>query len=349
MITVTGLCKKYGNYTALDHLNFTIGENKVYGFLGPNGAGKTTTMNILTGYLQATEGTVLIDDIDIRKKPEAAKRKIGYLPENPPLYLDMTVREYLEFAAGLKKIRKKERQDAILKATQLMGLGEYSHVLIRKLSKGYKQRVGMAQAILGNPPIIILDEPTVGLDPKQIMEIRDLIHRLGKKHTVILSSHILSEIQAVCDEVLILSAGKIVAQDTPEHLEKNAGTTQKISLLIKGSADIASVAFEKLKETERVTLVKELQKGRLRYEIVAKSGCDIREDVSCLMAEHQIPILEITESKETLEDAFLRLTEHKIDDEPEKEDDGTEKEEDSGTEKKEDGGIEQEQADGGEE
>lgn len=309
MIEVTELCKKYGTYTALDHLNFQIEKGKIYGFLGPNGAGKSTTMNILTGYLQTTEGTVLIDGIDIRKKPEAAKAKIGYLPENPPLYTDMTVQEYLEFAAGLKKIEKKKRKSALIEVMELTGIREYRNVLIKKLSKGYKQRVGMAQAIMGYPQIIILDEPTVGLDPKQITEIRGLIRRLGKKYTVILSSHILSEIQAVCDEVLIISEGKIVAQDTPKHLEEQSDMTQKINLLVKGNAGQIEELLAQIKEVDLVSLVEEAPKSRLRYEIVAKSGCDIREEISCLLAENRIPILEMTESKVSLEDIFLQLTE----------------------------------------
>lgn len=329
MIKVMGLYKKYGTYTALDHLDFTIEEGKIYGFLGPNGAGKSTTMNILTGYLQATEGTVLIDGVDIRKHPELAKAKIGYLPEQPPLYPDMTVQEYLEFAAGLKKMERARRKSAIIEVMELTEIRDYRNVLIKKLSKGYKQRVGMAQAILGYPPILILDEPTVGLDPKQITQMRGLIRRLGKKHTVILSSHILSEIQAVCDEVLIISEGRIVAQDTPKHLEEEADMTQKISLLVKATQEQMDELMQQVPNIDMMSLVGEAQKGRLRYELVAKSGYDIREEISCLMAENRIPVLEMTESKISLEDVFLKLTagrEESGNDE-QQEDDETEQEE----------------------
>lgn len=329
MIKVTGLCKKYGTYTALDHLDFTIEEGKIYGFLGPNGAGKSTTMNILTGYLQATEGTVLIAGVDIRKHPEQAKAKIGYLPEQPPLYPDMTVQEYLEFAAGLKKMERARRKSAIIEVMELTEIRDYRNVLIKKLSKGYKQRVGMAQAILGYPPILILDEPTVGLDPKQITQMRGLIRRLGKKHTVILSSHILSEIQAVCDEVLIISEGRIVAQDTPKHLEEEADMTQKITLLVKATKEQMDELMQQVPNIDMMSLVGEVQKGRLRYEIVAKSGYDIREEISCLMAENRIPVLEMTESKISLEDVFLKLTagQEESGNDEQQEDDGTEQEE----------------------
>lgn len=329
MIKVTGLCKKYGTYTALDHLDFTIEEGKIYGFLGPNGAGKSTTMNILTGYLQATEGMVLIDGVDIRKHPEQAKAKIGYLPEQPPLYQDMTVQEYLEFAAGLKKIERTRRKSVIIEVMELTEIRDYRNVLIKKLSKGYKQRVGMAQAILGYPPILILDEPTVGLDPKQITQMRGLIRRLGKRHTVILSSHILSEIQAVCDEVLIISEGRIVAQDTPKHLEEEADMTQKISLLVKATKEQMDELVQQVPNIDMMSLVGEVQKGRLRYEIVAKSGYDIREEISCLMAENRIPVLEMTESKISLEDVFLKLTAGKEEsgNDERQEDDETEQEE----------------------
>jgi len=329
VIKVTGLCKKYGTYTALDHLDFTIEEGKIYGFLGPNGAGKSTTMNILTGYLQATEGTVLIAGVDIRKHPEQAKAKIGYLPEQPPLYPDMTVQEYLEFAAGLKKMERARRKSAIIEVMELTEIRDYRNVLIKKLSKGYKQRVGMAQAILGYPPILILDEPTVGLDPKQITQMRGLIRRLGKKHTVILSSHILSEIQAVCDEVLIISEGRIVAQDTPKHLEEEADMTQKITLLVKATKEQMDELMQQVPNIDMMSLVGEVQKGRLRYEIVAKSGYDIREEISCLMAENRIPVLEMTESKISLEDVFLKLTagQEESGNDEQQEDDGTEQEE----------------------
>ena len=237
MIEVKNLVKKYGNHTAVDHLNFTIEEGHVYGFLGPNGAGKSTTMNIMTGYLGATEGEVLINGHDILKEPEEAKKQIGYLPELPPLYMEMTVREYLEFVAELKGIAKNKREESINEVEKMVKIWEVENRLIRNLSKGYRQRVGLAQAVLGFPKIIILDEPSVGLDPKQIIEIRELIRQLSKKHTVILSSHILAEVREVCDYILIISKGKLVASDTPENLERNLGDSDLIEIETKASPD----------------------------------------------------------------------------------------------------------------
>lgn len=237
MIEVKNLVKKYGNHTAVDHLNFTIEEGHVYGFLGPNGAGKSTTMNIMTGYLGATEGEVLINGHDILKEPEEAKKQIGYLPELPPLYMEMTVREYLEFVAELKGIAKNKREESINEVEKMVKIWEVENRLIRNLSKGYRQRVGLAQAVLGFPEIIILDEPSVGLDPKQIIEIRELIRQLAKKHTVILSSHILAEVREVCDYILIISKGKLVASDTSENLERNLGDSDLIEIETKASPD----------------------------------------------------------------------------------------------------------------
>ena len=215
MIEVTNLTKKYGKHTAVDHLSFRVEKGQIYGFLGPNGAGKSTTMNIITGYLAPSQGTVIVNGKDIQKEPEEAKKCIGYLPELPPVYADMTVEEYLRFAAELKKIPKAQRAEQVAKVMEMTRITDMKKRLIRNLSKGYKQRVGLAQAILGDPEVIILDEPTVGLDPKQIIEIRDLIRSLGKNHTVILSSHILSEVSAVGDHIMIISHGKLVASDSP--------------------------------------------------------------------------------------------------------------------------------------
>ena len=235
MIEVRNLVKRYGTHLAVDHLSFTVEKGQIYGFLGPNGAGKSTTMNIMTGYLGATEGEVLINGHNILEEPEEAKKCIGYLPEMPPLYLEMRVREYMDFAAELKKIPKKERKSAVEQAMKMVKLTDVENRLIKNLSKGYKQRVGLAQAILGFPEIIILDEPTVGLDPKQIIEIRELIRELAKKHTVILSSHILAEIQEVCDYIMIISGGKLVASDTPENLEKLLEGQRSVEILAKGT------------------------------------------------------------------------------------------------------------------
>ena len=255
MIEVTNLVKRYGDHTAVDHLSFQIEKGKIYGFLGPNGAGKSTTMNMITGYIASTEGKVVIDGHDILEEPEEAKKCIGYLPEQPPLYFDMTVLEYMKFAADLKKIPKKERESMIEEVMDMVKITDMKNRLIKNLSKGYRQRVGLAQAILGYPEVIILDEPTVGLDPKQIIEIRSLIKELKKKHTVILSSHILSEVSAVCDYVLIISHGRLVASDTPDHLSRLAEGSNTLNMLIKGEKELIENGLkeiDKVKETELV-------------------------------------------------------------------------------------------------
>ena len=243
MIEVNNLVKRYGDHTAVDHLSFKIEKGKIYGFLGPNGAGKSTTMNMITGYIASTEGTVTIDGHDILDEPEQAKKCIGYLPEMPPLYFDMTVGEYMNFVADLKKIPKDQKKSMVEEVMEMLKITDMKNRLIKNLSKGYRQRVGLAQAILGYPEVIILDEPTVGLDPKQIIEIRDLIKSLKKKHTVILSSHILSEVSAVCDYVLIISHGKLVASDTPENLGKLAEGSNTLNLLVKGDKDHIRIAL----------------------------------------------------------------------------------------------------------
>lgn len=245
MIEVSNLTKKYGKHEAVKNLSFHVEKGQIYGFLGPNGAGKSTTMNVITGYLCATEGTVTVNGYDTFKEPEKAKAQIGYLPELPPLYPDMTVTEYLKFVAELKKIAKSERKTMIDEAMELTGITDVSSRLIKNLSKGYKQRVGLAQAILGYPEVIILDEPTVGLDPKQIIEIRDLIKKLGEKHTVILSSHILSEVSAVCDQIMIMSHGQLVANDTPDNLANLLSENHSSELHIKGTPE----QLEKVRQT----------------------------------------------------------------------------------------------------
>ena len=252
MIEVTNLTKKYGDHIAVDHLSFRVEKGQIYGFLGPNGAGKSTTMNIITGYLAATEGTVTIDGKDVQKDPEEAKCAIGYLPELPPLYVDMTVREYLDFVAELKKVPKKERKQQIDEVMEMTQITDMQQRLIKNLSKGYRQRVGLAQAILGYPEVIILDEPTVGLDPKQIIEIRDLIRKLGEDHTVILSSHILSEVSAVCDHIMIIAHGKLVASDSPENLQKLMSGSMELDLEVKGSAAAVKSALQEISQIDRI-------------------------------------------------------------------------------------------------
>ena len=306
MIEVKNLVKKYGDHTAVDHLSFTVEKGQIDGFLGPNGAGKSTTMNIMTGYLGATDGEVLINGHDILKEPEAAKKSIGYLPELPPLCMDMTVMEYLKFSAELKKIKKEDREQEIEKALKLVKLADVQDRLIKNLSKGYKQRVGLAQAILGFPEIIILDEPTVGLDPKQIIEIRELIRELAKEHTVILSSHILAEIREVCDYIMIISKGKLVASDTPEHLEELMNGSDTIHIETRAEKETVREILSGLKDIEDVTYTQENE--ILKAEVKTKERKDIREVIFSAFAEAKCPLLTLQKTTVSLEEVFLELT-----------------------------------------
>ena len=307
MIEVKNLVKKYGNHLAVDHLNFTIEEGHIYGFLGPNGAGKSTTMNIMTGYLGATEGEVLINGHDILKEPEEAKKQIGYLPELPPLYMDMTVREYMDFAAELKKIPKAKRAESIDDVEKLVKIKDVEKRLIKNLSKGYRQRVGLAQAVLGFPEIIILDEPSVGLDPKQIIEIRELIRKLAKKHTVILSSHILAEVREVCDYIMIISKGKLVASDTPENLERYLGESGLIEIETRTEASKVKEVLKNVPGIEKVSLKIDAS-GITSGQIREKRGQDIREELFTTFAEKKMPLLKLNPVQVSLEDVFMELT-----------------------------------------
>ncbi len=307
MIEVRNLVKKYGNHLAVDHLDFKLESGKVYGFLGPNGAGKSTTMNIMTGYLGATKGQVIIGGRDILKEPEAAKKQIGYLPEQPPLYMEMTVREYLEFAAELKKIPRREREEAVEEVERLVKVKAVEERLIKNLSKGYRQRVGLAQAVLGFPDIIILDEPTVGLDPKQIIEIRELIRRLSKEHTVILSSHILAEIREVCDYILIISRGKLVASDTPENLEKMLGESDTVEIETEAEPAVIEGALKNVPGIERV-VVMEKTDGIIRAQIHEKKGEDVRARIFSAFAGRGLTLLTLRRLSVSLEDVFMELT-----------------------------------------
>lgn len=310
MIEVENLVKKYGNHTAVNHLSFHVEKGQVYGFLGPNGAGKSTTMNIMTGYLAATEGTVRINGYDIADQPEEAKKCIGYLPELPPLYPEMTAEEYLMFAAELKQIPKKERQAQIDEVMSMTMLTDVSSRLIRNLSKGYKQRVGLAQAILGFPEVIILDEPTVGLDPKQIIEIRDLIRHLGEKHTVILSSHILSEVSAVCDYILIISQGRLVASDTPEGLQKRMNGGSRLKITVIGTAEETKEALQPLAESDGLEIAYQsgTEPDTVDIQIEAASDTDIRRKAASALLDAGLPVMEMIRDERTLEDIFLALT-----------------------------------------
>lgn len=309
MIEVTNLVKRYGDHTAVDHLSFQIEKGKIYGFLGPNGAGKSTTMNMITGYIASTEGKVIIDGHDILEEPEEAKKCIGYLPEQPPLYFDMTVLEYMKFAADLKKIPRKERESMIEEVMDMVKITDMKNRLIKNLSKGYRQRVGLAQAILGYPEVIILDEPTVGLDPKQIIEIRSLIKELKKKHTVILSSHILSEVSAVCDYVLIVSHGRLVASDTPDNLSRLAEGSNTLNMLIKGEKELIENGLKEIDKVKETELGFNEEEGVWNVSVSTEEKEDIREEVFLKMAELHCPILEMKSKKVSLEEIFLELTE----------------------------------------
>lgn len=305
MIEVKNLVKQYGDHYAVDHLSFTVEDGQIFGFLGPNGAGKSTTMNMMTGYLAPTEGTVLIEGHDILEEPETAKKCMGYLPEVPPLYPDMTVLEFLRFVADLKRIPKAERETQIGKVISLTWLEDMSNRLVRNLSKGYRQRLGLAQAVLGFPKVIILDEPTVGLDPKQVVEIREMIRSLAKDHTVIISSHILSEIRAVCDHVLIIRKGRFVACDTPDHLEELLSAGNEVSLLARGSGETVEKILMELPGIQRHTLADQ-KDGTVRSVLTADG--DLREELFRAFAKADCPLLELKPHMASLEDVFLDLT-----------------------------------------
>ena len=308
MIEISHLTKKYGTHVAVDDLNLTIEPGRIYGFLGPNGAGKSTTMNMITGYLGATEGIIKINGFDILAQPEDAKKCIGYLPELPPLYMDMTVEEYLLFAAELKKIPKEKRKPYVEDAMATTKITDMKGRLIKNLSKVYRQRGGLAQAVLGYPEVIILDEPTVGLDPKQIIEIRDLIQSLGKKHTVILSSHILSEVRAVCDYIFIISHGKLVASEETEELVERMSGGQVIELKLKAEEEKVKEVFA---DAEHITAVetKELpEDGVTEVTVTAEKNKDVGEEIFHICAESDMPILEMINGGKSLEDIFLELT-----------------------------------------
>lgn len=307
MIEVSSLSKKYGNFLAVDNVSFSIQKGEIVGFLGPNGAGKSTIMNIVTGYLSLTDGKVTVDGYDILEQPEQAKRRIGYLPEIPPLYTDMTVREYLYFIYDLKKV-KFPRAPHIDEIIDLVKIEDVADRLIKNLSKGYRQRVGIAQALVGNPDVLILDEPTVGLDPKQIIEIRNLIARLGKNHTIILSSHILSEIQEVCRRVIIVNKGKMIADDTPENLSATLSSDHSIVVRVNGTEDEILRALEGVKDVEGVVCLGQKEKGTNDYVVTPKTDCDIRAGIFSRLAEKGKMVLSLTSNQLSLEQVFMRLT-----------------------------------------
>ena len=307
MVEVKNLVKRYGDKLAVDHVSFTVNEGEILGFLGPNGAGKSTTMNIITGYLSSTSGTVTIDGCEILEDPKGAKSKIGYLPEIPPLYQDMTVKRYLEFVYDLKKVTlpKKEHLAEVSKVTKIADV--YNRV-IKNLSKGYRQRVGLAQALIGNPPVIILDEPTVGLDPKQIIEMRNLIRGLGKKHTVILSSHVLSEIQAVCDRIVVINKGKLVADENTIDITTNLTGVKRIQMHIDGDEKVVLPALRKVDGVSRVRKVMRTVDGFDEYIIESLPNNDVRKAIFYAMASIDCPVVMMRNAEMSLEDAFLKIT-----------------------------------------
>lgn len=310
MIEVKNLVKRYGNHIAVDHLSFTVEKGQILGFLGPNGAGKSTTMNIITGYMSATEGTVTVNGIDVYEEPEEVKKMIGYLPEFPPLYPDMTVREYLSFVADIKKVAKSEKKkmmEDIMEDTKITSMSER---LIKHLSKGYKQRVGLAQAIMGYPELIILDEPTVGLDPKQIIEIRELIKELSKKHTIILSSHIMQEVSAVCDTVMIIDKGKLILQDKPENLSLRLGSTGGMRLSVKGESEVIKAALNTIIRITKIEESPTIIEGVNELTVYFNEEEDVREEVFFVLCDVKTPILEMQSIRMSLEDIFLKVTDH---------------------------------------
>ena len=307
MIEVTELTKRYGQNVAVDNVSFRVSQGEILGFLGPNGAGKSTTMNILTGYLSATEGSCKINGFDVLENAIEARKCVGYLPEQPPLYLDMTVKDYLDFIYDLKKV-KLPRNEHIQEVCRTVKIDGVYHRLIKNLSKGYRQRVGIAQAMIGNPEVLILDEPTVGLDPKQIIEIRSLIKSLGEKHTVILSSHILSEVQAVCDRVVVINHGKVVADDTTANLSHNMSNDHRYTALIDGPENEVLKTLRGIAGMKAVQELGRRENGVHEYQIEAEEGKDIRREIFKRLAERSWPLLGLRSSELSLEDIFLKLT-----------------------------------------
>ena len=309
MIQVKDVTKKYGNFIAVKNLNFEIKHGEVIGLLGPNGAGKSTTMNMITGFIEPTSGKIIVDGYNISKKPKKAKRQIGYMPEGVPLYSDLTVKEFVTYMAELKGVAKKERKEKVLKVLEETGLTEVQNKLTRNLSRGYKQRVSMAGALVSNPKVIILDEPTVGLDPKQITEIRALIKELGKTHTVILSSHILSEVSQICNKVIIINKGKIVAIDTPENLEKKVESNNTTYVTVEDTENKMETIKEKIPEIKDIKLIKENEDGTKQYVLESEKDVDLRKIVFNEFAKENITIFEMKKADTTLEDAFMKLIE----------------------------------------
>ena len=311
MITVKNVCKKYGSFVAVDNISFEINDGEIIGLLGPNGAGKSTTMNMLTGFIEPTSGEILINGFNISKKSKKAKANIGYMPENVPLYKDLTVKEFINYMAELKYVKGKDKKNMVSDIMAKTNLTDVQNKLIKNLSRGYKQRVSMAGALVGSPKILILDEPTVGLDPKQITEIRNLIKSLAKDHTIIISSHILSEISQMCEKVIILNKGKLVAIDTPENLENKVSKNNVILVTIEDSENKIKNVVKEIPEITEIKLIKKNDDNTIQYSLTAKENSDIRKIVFEKFAKEGITIFELKKSETTLEDAFIDLIEDK--------------------------------------
>lgn len=311
MITVKNVCKKYGSFVAVDNISFEINDGEIIGLLGPNGAGKSTTMNMLTGFIEPTSGEILINGFNISKKSKKAKANIGYMPENVPLYKDLTVKEFINYMAELKYVKGKDKKNMVSDIMAKTNLTDVQNKLIKNLSRGYKQRVSMAGALVGSPKILILDEPTVGLDPKQITEIRDLIKSLAKDHTIIISSHILSEISQMCEKVIILNKGKLIAIDTPENLENKVSKNNVILVTVEDSENKIKNVVKEIPEITEIKLIKKNDDNTIQYSLTAKENSDIRKIVFEKFAKEGITIFELKKSETTLEDAFIDLIEDK--------------------------------------
>lgn len=307
MIQVKNVTKKYGKFVAVDNISFDVEDGEIVGFLGPNGAGKSTTMNMITGFIEPTEGSIIINGYDILKNSKKAKKQIGYMPETVPSYYELTVKEFVKYMAELNCIDKKTKKEEMERVILEVGLDDVKNKLIRNLSRGYKQRVSMAGALVGNPEVLILDEPTVGLDPKQIIEIRNLIKKLGKKHTVILSSHILSEVNQICEKVIIINKGKIITVDTPKNIEEKAKEGNIILLTVEDKEENMPKIKQKIKDIQELKMVKENEDGTKQYMIVSDINVDLRKKLFEVLPKENITVFELKKSEMTLEDAFIRL------------------------------------------
>ncbi len=309
MIKVENVTKKYGTFTAVDNISFKIEKGEIVGLLGANGAGKTTTMNMITGFIEQTDGKILIDDIDTLKRPKKTKRKIGYMPEGVPLYTDLTVKEFVTYMAEIKKVNRKEIKEKVEKVLKETGIEDVKNKLIKNLSRGYKQRVSLAGTLVNDPEILILDEPTVGLDPKQITEIRSLIKKFGQNHTVILSSHILSEVSQICDKVIIINKGKIIAVDTPKNLEERVSNDNSVYVTVEDKENKIDSIKDKIKNIKEVKLVEQNNDGTKKYMILGEKDKDLRKEIFEVFAKEDITIFEMKKADSTLEDAFMKLIE----------------------------------------